>query len=285
MRDTAAGSGRGARWLRPQTNSPKQNGGRHCCRPPLSPLLARWLSGACANARLAAVPCPLDPSFRTGFLRSALPLRSVLQAGASCSAQPSVVRSLLVRAAWAWQSLVPLPPAARCRASGCCGRVSFFAPSGTAPSGAALARLAFGRTVPPVKKGPFRAGLACCPSRRFRWIVPPVLRPSALPHPPCFGTPFRHPEPVFPVCNPPFTERASARWNWFQCKLFSPVRSENFCFQISALRLFLQTSFPFRQGRCCASFLSRTSAKMRSYPQAAQGLVDNFASREKGLRF
>lgn len=135
----------------------KQNGGRHCCRPPLSPLLARWLSGACANARLAAVPCPLDPSFRTGFLRSAWSLRSVLQAGASCSAQPSVMRRLLVRAAWAWQSLVPLPPAARCRASGCCGRVSFLAPSGTAPSGAALARLAFGRTVPPVEKGPFRA--------------------------------------------------------------------------------------------------------------------------------
>ncbi len=134
----------------------KQNGGRHCCRPPLSPLLARLLSIACANAHLAAVPCPLDPSSRTGILRSALPFRSVLQAGASCSAQPSVMRRLLVRAAWAWQSLVPLPPAARCRASGCCGRVSFLAPSGSAPLGAALARLAFGRTVPPVEKGPFR---------------------------------------------------------------------------------------------------------------------------------
>lgn len=127
--------------------------------------------------------------------------------------------------------------------------------------------------------------LACCPSRRFCWIVPPVFRPSALPHPPCFGTPFRHPEPVFPVCNPPFPKRASARRNRFQCKLFSPVRSENFRFHISALRPSLHASFPSRQDRCCASFLSRTSAKMRSYPQAAQGLVDNFASREKGLRF
>lgn len=49
------------------------------------------------------------------------------------------------------------------------------------------------------------------PRFRFRRSVPPVLRPSALPHPLRAGTPFRHPEPAFPVCNPPLPERASAR--------------------------------------------------------------------------
>lgn len=65
--------------------------------------------------------------------------------------------------------------------------------------------------LPRGRQGPFRTGLACCPSLRFRRSVPPVLRPSALPLPLRAGTPFRHPEPVLPVCNPPFPERASAR--------------------------------------------------------------------------
>lgn len=132
--------------------------------------------------------------------------------------------------------------------------------------------------LPRGRQGPFRTGLACCPSLRFRWSVPPVLRPSALPLPLCVGTPFRHPEPVFSACNPPFPKRASARWNWFQCILSSPVRLVNFSLLLSALRLFSQASFPSRQDGCCASEVSRTSSKMQSYPQAAQLLVDNSAS-------
>lgn len=156
-------------------------------------------------------------------------------------------------------------------------------PSGAAPSGPALrlrlrtSSLGETRALPRV--------LACCPSLRVRRCLLPVFQPSALPLPPRFGTPFRHPEPVFPVCIPPFPKRASARWNWFHCILFSPVRLVNFRFQISALRRFSSAPFPSRQGRCCASSLSRTSAKMRSYPQAAHSLVDNFASCEKCLEF
>ena len=126
-------------------------------------------------------------------------------------------------------------------------------------------------------------GLACCPSLRFRRRLPPVLRPSALPLPLCFGTPFRPPEPALPVYIPPLPERASARRKWFHRILSSPARSGNLCLSISALRRFFQTSFPSRQDRCCASRVSRTSRKMRSYPQAAEWLVDNFASC--GIRF
>ena len=132
--------------------------------------------------------------------------------------------------------------------------------------------------LPRGRQGPFRTGLACCPSLRFCWSVPPVFRPSALPLPLHVGTPFRHPEPVFPACNRPFPERASARWNWFQCIRSSPARLVSFSLLISALRRFSQASFPSRQDRCCASELSRTSSKMQSYPQATQWLVDNSAS-------
>lgn len=229
-----------------------------------------------SSPRPSAVPCPSVPTRRGGTppVRSAF--RSFLQGRRFLLAQPSVLRRPQLLTTWAWQSLVPVPQSPRCRASCRCERVSLSRPSGDAPSGPALRpRL---RTYSlGGGKGP-SVGLACCPSLRFRRSVPPVLRPSALPLPLRVGTPFRHPEPVFPACNPPFPERASARWNWFQCILSSPVRLVNFRLSISALRRFFQASFPSRQDRCCASSLSRTSAKMRSYPQAAQWLVDNSAS-------
>lgn len=132
--------------------------------------------------------------------------------------------------------------------------------------------------LPRGRQGPFCSVWRAAPRFRFRRSVPPVLRPSALPLPLRVGTPFRHPEPVFPVCNPPFPKRASARRNRFQRILSSPVRLVNSSLLLSALRLFSRASFPSRQDRCCASSVSRTSSKMRSYPQAAQRLVDNSAS-------
>ncbi len=150
-------------------------------------------------------------------------------------------------------------------------------PLGDAPSGSA-SRPRHRTILPSGRKGPFRAVWRVAPCFRVCRVLPPVLRPSALPHQLCFEPPFRPPEPVFPVCPPPVPERASARWNWFQNILFSPARSGIFYFLISALRRFSQSLVPSRQGRCCASPVSRTSSKMQSYPQAAQCQVDNSAS-------
>lgn len=100
--------------------------------------------------------CERSPPVRFAF-------QSPLQAEASLSAPPSVLRRPQFLTTWAWQSLVPLPHSPRCRVSCRCWRVSFSAPSGTAPSGSALARLAFGRTVPPVVEGPFRSSRRAAP--------------------------------------------------------------------------------------------------------------------------
>lgn len=152
-----------------------------------------------------------------------------------------------------------------------------FSSSGAAPSGPALRPHL--RTIPP--SGETRAlprVLTCCPLLGGCRRLPPVSRPSALPLQPCFGTPIRHPEPACPICLPPLPERASARRNWFHHILSSLTRLVKFCPIIRALRHFFRASFPSRQGRCCASVVSRTSRKTRSYPQAARLLVDNSAS-------
>ena len=116
-------------------------------------------------------------------------------------------------------------------------------PSGAAPSGPASRP--FLRTIPPAgRQGSFRALWRAAPRFRFCWVLPPVLQPSALPHQLCFGTPFRPPEPVLPVCNRPFPERASARRNWFQYILSGPARVENSAFQSVPCGAFFRLRFP-----------------------------------------
>lgn len=260
---------------------PETNEGRHCCRPPLSPLLA------------PGSPAPeLTASFRRSLPFSSHPLgrysssplsRPVLPAGQalpSCSAfspaASAVPDHMGLAVAGARASVRALPRFLLLRAC-------FLVPSVRRRSLRSGLAASPSDVLPRGRQGPFRAFWRAAPRFRFRRSVPPVLRPSAVPLPLRVGTPFRHPEPVFPVCDPPFPKRASARWNRFQCILSCPVRLVNFCLSISALRRFFQASFPSRQDRCCASSVSRTSSKMRSYPQAAHLLVDNSASC--GIRF
>ena len=97
--------------------------------------------------------CPSVPALAIGCPPVRFAVWRPPQAGSSVPAPPSVLRRPQFLTTWAWQSLVPLPPAARFRVLGCCWRVSFSGPSSTAPFGAALAGFAFGR-IPQGEKGP-----------------------------------------------------------------------------------------------------------------------------------
>jgi hypothetical protein len=196
--------------------------GPHCRRcwhtgfpaPELTASFRRSLPFGAPTFRNRVLPvCPAFPARPLGGL--AVPDRAP---GTAASAVPDRM-GLAVAGAVAAHPALPR--------SGCCWRVSFSGPSGTAPSGSSLAGLAFGR-IPQGEKGPFRASRRAAPGLAWRWVRPPVLRPSALPRQPCCGTPFRHPEPVLPACIPPLPKRASARRKWFHCKLSVPIRSENF---------------------------------------------------------
>jgi hypothetical protein len=79
--------------------------------------------------------------------------RSRLQAGASLSAPPSVLRRPQFLTTWAWQSLVPVPHSARCRASCCCERVSLRFLRAPLPP-VRPCGLTFGRCFPREGKGP-----------------------------------------------------------------------------------------------------------------------------------
>ena len=171
----------------------------------------RWYSGLPAPERTRDLPpsCALRClSLRTVFLWPASPpVRPAWQALPFCSAFSSAAAAVRdhvgLAVAGARTAFVALPRFLPLRA---CFLLSSWTPL-------PLARprnLAVGRS-PQVGKRALPRVLACCPSLRFCWRLHPVFQPSALPLPPCFGTPFRHPEPVFPVCNSLAPKRASAR--------------------------------------------------------------------------
>ena len=145
MRDAAPGSRRG----RP----------KHKWGPALLPAPTVAAAGTLAFQRLSsprpsAVPCPSEPPpFGAGFFRSAPHSRQSRWAGLPFLTGRLVLRRPQFLTAWAWQSLVPMPPLPRCRVRRCCWRVASSGPSGTAPSGASLSGLAFGR-IPQGEKGP-----------------------------------------------------------------------------------------------------------------------------------
>ena len=124
-----------------------------------------------SSPRPSAVPCPSAPALAIGFPPVRFAVWRPPQAGSSVPAPPSVLRRPQFLTTWAWQSLVPLPPSARFRVSGCCWRVSFSGPSGTAPFGAALAGFAFGR-IPQGEKGPFGASRRAVPRSAFAGAAP-----------------------------------------------------------------------------------------------------------------
>lgn len=99
-----------------------------------------WHSGFPAPELTASfrrsLPFGSHPSGGTPPVRSAF--RSFLQGRRFLLAQPSVLRRPQFLTTWAWQSLVPVPQSARCRASCRCERVSLSRPSDDAPSGPAL---------------------------------------------------------------------------------------------------------------------------------------------------
>lgn len=106
-----------------------------------------------SSPRPSAVPCPSVPVLSNDLPPVRFAVRSHLQAGASLSAQPSVLRRPQFLTTWAWQSLAPVPHSARCRASCRCVRVSFPVPWATLPP-VWPCGLAFGRYLPPGEKGP-----------------------------------------------------------------------------------------------------------------------------------
>lgn len=230
-----------------------------------------------SSPRPSAVPCPSDPTRLGGTPPVRFAVRSLLHAEASLSAQPSVLRRPQFLTTWAWQSLVPVPQSARCRAFCRCERVSLRFSSGRRSLRSGLAASP-SDVLPRGRQGPFRASWRAAPRSAFAGSCP-----RSCDHRPCRirFTSGRHSgirNRPFRFALHPFRKRASAHQNWFQYILCCPVRLVNFCLSISALRRFFQASFPSRQDRCCASSVSRTSTKMRSYPQAAEWLVDNFAS-------
>jgi len=133
-----------------------------------------------SSPRPSAVPCPSEPP-PCGKGSSGLPFvsRPSRWAGVPFLSGRLVLRRPQFLTAWAWQSLVPLPPLPRRRVRRCCWRVASLGPSGTAPSGSALARLAF-RRIPQGEKGPFRASRRAAPRVRLC-----RLRPRSCDHRPC----------------------------------------------------------------------------------------------------
>jgi hypothetical protein len=124
-----------------------------------------------SSPRPSAVPCPSDCVLSNGLPPVRFAVRSRLQAGVSLSAQPSVLRRPQFLTAWAWQSLVPVPHSARCRASCRCERVSLRSSSGAAPVSPAFRPHL--RTVPPVgRQGPFRAVWRAAPRSASAGLCP-----------------------------------------------------------------------------------------------------------------
>jgi len=191
------------------SRTPKANGGRHCCRPPLSPLLARLHIQRLSSPRPSAVPCPSVSALSDGLLKSALPSgpsasRGFLVRLAFSPAASAVPDHMGLAVAGAVATFSVLPRVLSLLA--CCLLRSF----GHRSLGLRAHAPCLRTDSPAGSKRALPRVLACCPSLRFRRLRRPVLRPSVLPHPPCFGTPFRHPEPVLPVCASTPSSRASA---------------------------------------------------------------------------
>lgn len=159
-------------WEYARRREPESGGGKPVAPkakwgPALLPAPTVAAAGTLAFQRLSsprpsAVPCPSVPVLSNGLPPVRFAVRSRLQAGASLSAQPSVLRRPQFLTTWAWQSLVPVPRSARCRASCRCERVSLRSSSGAAPVSPALRPHL--RTVPPGgRQGPFRAAWRAAP--------------------------------------------------------------------------------------------------------------------------
>ncbi len=259
--------------------------------PALLPAPTVAAAGTLAIQRLSlpascrrSLPFGSHPRGRDLPVRSAV--RSVLRGRRFLLAQPSVLRRLQLLATWA-RPLLVLIAGARTTVHALPRflplRACFLVPSFRRRSLWSGLAASLSDVLPRGRQGPFRAIWRAAPCSASAGPCPRSCdhRPCRF----CFAS-GRHSgirNRAFRCAGPPPPERASARWNWFHCILSCPARSVNFCLLLSALRRLSLASFPSRQDRCCASTMSRTSAKMRSYPQAAHLLVDNSASC--GIRF
>ncbi len=147
----------------PKTKCPKIKWGSALLPAPTVAAAGTLAFQRLSSPRPSAVPCP---SVSRSFERSAsgplgrpvLPAsRLFLSVSAFSPAASAVPDRMGLAVAGAVAACLP-----RYRVSGCCWRVAFSCPSSTAPCGASLAGLAFGR-IPQGEEGPFRASRRAAP--------------------------------------------------------------------------------------------------------------------------